>query len=141
MRHASGARGPPFCAQVLTLQRQLPGAVPKHAKALSQRPEDARFESAAAPAGAVQSAPAPVLAPLPQPAMMPANVKVRLVSGKYTTGAAAEHALLCTAMCCFVGLAKNILGVLRSNRQCGGEAGTVAVQVRISACSLGAEFA
>lgn len=99
MRHASGARGPPFCAQVLTLQRQQPGVVPKHAKALAQRPEDARFESAAAPAGAVQSAPAPVLAPLPQPAMMPANLKVRhVLEVQYGAAAAAEHTLLSTAM-------------------------------------------
>ncbi|BDA47813.1 hypothetical protein COCOBI_11-0700 [Coccomyxa sp. Obi] len=62
--------------EVLTLQRQQPGAVPKHAKALAKRPEDARFESAPAPVGAVESAPAPVLAPLLQPAMMPANLKV-----------------------------------------------------------------
>ena len=64
----------------MTLQKKhkLAAAV----KPLATRPEDARLEAAAAPAGAVQSAPAPVQAPAAQPSFEPAGpLKVLSAAG------------------------------------------------------------
>lgn len=60
--------------QVLTLQK----TAAKTAKlaALAKRPEDARLEAAAAPAGALQAVVAPVQAPAAQPSEEPSFVKV-----------------------------------------------------------------
>ncbi|KAK9907718.1 hypothetical protein WJX75_008748 [Coccomyxa subellipsoidea] len=57
--------------EVMTLQKKH--KVAAAVKPLATRPEDARLEAAAAPAGAVQSAPAPVQAPAAQPSFEPAG--------------------------------------------------------------------
>lgn len=75
--------------QVLTLQKAK-SKTAAEAKPLATRPEDARLETAAAPAGAVQSAPAPVQAPAAQPSLEPAALKVCICP----TDTSASHLLL-----------------------------------------------